>query len=132
MLPTLLGGTRVIINDVDAPLFFVSNYQVNAQVPWEVVGGLLDGNSASIVVEFLGTKGNAVEVATERNSPGVYTADGTGTGQATVFNSDGTLNGPDNPAQRGTAIFAYYIVVSVMVLLGVGMLALFYRRGWFR
>ena len=28
--------------------------------------------------------------------------------------------------------YAYYIVVSVMVLLGVGMLTLFYRRGWFR
>jgi magnesium transporter len=28
--------------------------------------------------------------------------------------------------------YAYYIVVSVMVLLGAGMLTLFYRRGWFR
>jgi Mg2+ and Co2+ transporter CorA len=28
--------------------------------------------------------------------------------------------------------YAYYIVLIAMALLAVGMLALFYRRGWFR
>ncbi len=35
-LPTDINGTRVAINGVLAPLFFVSPTQINAQIPWEL------------------------------------------------------------------------------------------------
>ncbi len=40
-LPVLLGDppVQVLINDTEAPLFFVAPNQINAQVPWEVPAG---------------------------------------------------------------------------------------------
>ena len=35
-LPTELGGVRVTVNGIDAPIFFVSATQVNFQIPFEV------------------------------------------------------------------------------------------------
>ena len=39
--------------------------------------------------------------------PGVFTMDATGTGQAAVINQDGTVNGPSNPAPRGSTVAVY-------------------------
>jgi len=37
-LPTQLGAVRVLFNDIPAPLFYVSDTQLNVQVPVELVG----------------------------------------------------------------------------------------------
>ena len=38
-LPTALGSTMVYVNDVAAPLLYVSPVQINFQVPWQAVPG---------------------------------------------------------------------------------------------
>jgi uncharacterized protein (TIGR03437 family) len=38
-IPTSLGGTSVIIGGIEAPLYYVSPGQVNAQVPFELTAG---------------------------------------------------------------------------------------------
>jgi uncharacterized protein (TIGR03437 family) len=39
--------------------------------------------------------------------PGLFTANSQGTGQAAVLNQDFTLNGPSNPAPRGSTVVLY-------------------------
>ena len=38
------------------------------------------------------------------SAPGIFTADSTGTGQASATNEDGTPNGPAQPAARGSLV----------------------------
>jgi len=48
--------------------------------------------------------GNMVTAAV---SPGLFTLNQSGTGQAAVVNQDGTINGPNNPAPAGSTIVLY-------------------------
>ena len=54
-----------------------------------------------------GAASNAAFVPAAPASPGIYTVDGSGTGQAYVLNSDGTPNSASNPAKPGSAITIY-------------------------
>jgi uncharacterized protein (TIGR03437 family) len=38
-LPTMLEGTSVLVGAIPAPLFYVSDSQINAQIPFELVPG---------------------------------------------------------------------------------------------
>ncbi len=58
----------------------------------------------TVQVSSNGTLSNPVLVPAAPASPAIYTADGSGTGQASVLNSDGTKNSPSNPAAPGSAI----------------------------
>ena len=46
--------------------------------------------------------------------PGIFTATGTGQGQAAVLNQDGTYNSPSNPAPRGSVIVFYAVGAGAM------------------
>ena len=114
-LPTRLSGARVLVNNVEAPLFFVSPLQINAQFPVELAG--LD--SALIQVEMQSAGGtftsDAVTVSVASASPGIFTLDQTGYGPGAILrNSDFSLICPQgrtdcasNPAIRGEAIAIY-------------------------
>jgi uncharacterized protein (TIGR03437 family) len=39
--------------------------------------------------------------------PGIFTRNGSGTGQGAIVNQDGSINGPDNPAARGSVVMIY-------------------------
>ncbi len=51
-----------------------------------------------------GTLSNSVYMPAAVASPAIYSFDGSGAGQGYIFNSDGTLNSPSNPAATGSAI----------------------------
>jgi hypothetical protein len=57
-LPTILGGTLVLVNGIAAPLFYVSPKQLNLQVPGAVNGGA----NASIVVTTAAGSSDPVSV----------------------------------------------------------------------
>ena len=40
-------------------------------------------------------------------TPGIFTIDGTGTGQGAIVNQDGTVNSAANPAARGSVVSIY-------------------------
>ncbi len=103
--PSQLANRTVEINDqLPAPLSLVSPGQVNFQVP----------SSAP-----LGTERVAVRTADTNEliaggsiligpvSPGLFTAAESGSGQGLIYNQDGTLNGPSNPAPVGSTITLY-------------------------
>lgn len=97
---TKLDGTQVTINNVAAPLIYVSSGQVNAIVPYEV------GSSgvASIQVTANGLQSPMWSVALAPAGPSIFTIGSTGVGHAAVLNQDNSTNGGSDAAARGTTI----------------------------
>jgi uncharacterized protein (TIGR03437 family) len=98
---TSLGGTEVLINGSSAPLIYSSAGQVNAIVPFEATGLA----TVQVVAEGIPSGSWAIPVAP--SAPSIFTANGTGMGQAAIVNQDGSFNSASNPAARGTAIQIY-------------------------
>jgi uncharacterized protein (TIGR03437 family) len=104
-LPSSLGNRVVQIDDqLAAPLGLVSPGQVNFQVPSTAPLG-----TARVAVRTADTNelvaGGSILIAPV--SPGLFTASSSGSGQGLIYNQDGTLNGPSNPAPAGSTILLY-------------------------
>jgi uncharacterized protein (TIGR03437 family) len=98
-LPTMLGGTRVLVNGTAAPLLAVSDQQVNAVVPDEIEAG----SNVDIQVEYHGIRSTAVSLPVLDLRLGLFQQDSSAT-RAILLNEDGTLNSPTNPAPRGSIV----------------------------
>ena len=66
-LPREMGGTQVLVNGVQAPLFFTSFGQVNFQIPFETPSG-----SVLIQVRRDGATGNQVQAQIDTRSAGIF------------------------------------------------------------
>jgi uncharacterized protein (TIGR03437 family) len=100
---TELGGTTVLFDGVPAPLLQAYAARVDVVAPYSIAG------KKSVTVQLVY---NGVETApfvqnVADASPGVYTLDSSGQGQALMFHEDGTQNGPANPAARGSVVMFY-------------------------
>jgi uncharacterized protein (TIGR03437 family) len=98
-LPLALGPVSITVNNVPAPLLFVSPTQVNFQIPF----GIAVGN-ATVIVSVNGLISNSVSVPVLTAAPGLFMLP---SGRAVVQNADFTLNGPGNPVKAGGTIIAY-------------------------
>jgi uncharacterized protein (TIGR03437 family) len=103
MVATTLGTTTVMFNGVAAPLIYVSANQINAIVPYEVAGSA----TANVVVSNNGATSAAFLVNVTTASPAIFTFGQNGTGQGAILNQDLSVNGPANPAARGSVIAIY-------------------------
>jgi uncharacterized protein (TIGR03437 family) len=103
LVGTQLQGTRVLFNDVPAPLIYASPHQVSAVAPYAF------GNESSVrvVVECQGVRSAPVELAVAPSAPGLFTYDSSGSGPGAILNEDGSLNEAGNPAARGSIIVLY-------------------------
>jgi uncharacterized protein (TIGR03437 family) len=102
-LPTGMGGTSVKINGILAPLHFVSPFQINAQVPFEISPG-----TAEITVALDGAEGSSLSVPVNPAGPGIFTRslDGLGPG-IFLHGADFNLVTDSNPARLGEVILIY-------------------------
>lgn len=98
-LPRELGGVRVKIGGRAVPLLAVSTREIRASVPYSAVPG-----PSEIVIERDDLSTGAYPLAIAPAASGIFTADGSGIGLAAAINQDGTLNGPRNPARRGSVV----------------------------
>ncbi len=94
-----LAGVRVLIDGVEARPVFVRADQVSAIVPESVAGKA----AVDLVVEYE-TAGDPVHLSVAPSAPGVFTAGGTGAGEAIGWNENGARNGAANPAPRGSLL----------------------------
>ncbi len=79
-LPTTLGGTQVLVDEVPAPLFFVSPLQINFQIPPGV-----SGTTVQVVVVSNGVRGLTATVEVAPEIPGIFTTTQQGSGQGAVL-----------------------------------------------
>ena len=84
-LPTSLAGTTVTVGDLEleAPLYFVSAGQINFQLPFEALGGILP-----IVVTNPQGKSKPMLLTVSPTAPGIFTRTGDGKGKALAFGPD--------------------------------------------
>ena len=100
--PVQLSGTSVQFNGVAAPLLYTSATQVAAVAPYGVTSP-----AVQVTVTYQGQTSVPATIRVFAAAPGLFTADGTGTGQAAAINQDGTLNSASNPAPIGSVISLY-------------------------
>jgi uncharacterized protein (TIGR03437 family) len=100
---TAILNRQISVNDtITAPLFQVSPGQINFQVP---SGANIGQNSISVRLADTGELLAGGPLLVTANSPGFFTLSQDGKGQAAALNQDGvTVNGPSNPATRGSVI----------------------------
>jgi uncharacterized protein (TIGR03437 family) len=97
---TTLAGTRVLFDGLPAPLLYTTQNQVCAIVPYAI-----DGHSqTSLQVEYLGSRSAPLVLTVSKTAPGIFTMNQSGTGQGAILNQDGTVNGPGNPAAKGSVV----------------------------
>ena len=102
-LGTGLGTAQVLIGGTAAPLIYASTSQVNAIVPYAI------GNSGTTTIQVVygGVTSATWELPLAASASSIFTVTSTGEGQAAVLNQDNTVNGPSNPAARGSVIQIY-------------------------
>jgi uncharacterized protein (TIGR03437 family) len=102
-LPTILNGVRVRVNNLQAPVYYVSSTQINVQLPYEIPAG-----QATAVVEVNGASSAPASFTVVPAAPGIFAY---GDNRAVVQNVDAqggvTLNTSDNPIKAGGVIIAY-------------------------
>lgn len=107
-IATALAGTKVTFDTTEAPVIYASDGQVAVMAPYDLAGK----TQVDIAVDYNGATSAAVTVPVAVSAPGVYTANGTGAGQAAAFNYDAatgayTLNTESSGAPKGSVIVFY-------------------------
>ena len=101
------GGTSVKLGppccQYSAAVLYSSATQVAAMVPYEV--GLGTAVQATVTYNGQSTPPAALTVAAA--APGIFTSNGSGSGQAAAVNQNGTLNSLSAPALLGSVITLY-------------------------
>ncbi|HUB80361.1 MAG TPA: IPT/TIG domain-containing protein [Bryobacteraceae bacterium] len=98
-----LGGVRVLFGTVAAPILYASAWQINAVVPYEIAGQ----SQVPIAIEYQSQPATAT-LPVASAAPGIYTLTASGTGQAVAIDQDGSVNGPANPAAKGSYVTIYF------------------------
>jgi uncharacterized protein (TIGR03437 family) len=100
---TTLANTRVLFDNIAAPIIYASDSQTSVMVPYGVGGR----TSTSIVVEYSGVQSVAVPYSVVAALPGIYTLNSSGSGPGSIVNQNGVINGPNTPEKRGNVITVY-------------------------
>ncbi len=101
-LSSTLGGVQVTVNGRPAPLFFVSEQQINIQVPYN-----LPEDYATFRVTNNGVSSSPVTVYANNSSPAVFTLPPNGVSSAAALHSDFSLVTANSPARRNETILIY-------------------------
>lgn len=100
--PPTLNGVTVLVNNKQAPLYFVSSGQINALVPYAT-----QGTTATIVVQNGSANSNTVTVPLAPTAPGVYSLDQSGSGPGAILHADFGLVNASRPAAPGETVLIY-------------------------
>jgi uncharacterized protein (TIGR03437 family) len=113
---TNLAGTRVLFNGIPGPVVYTSATKICAIVPYDVTsnvpiviipGGTPGPLQIGVQAQYRGQQSETIVVQQAESSPGLFTSDWSGQGQAAAYNQDGSVNSAANPAQPGSVISLY-------------------------
>jgi uncharacterized protein (TIGR03437 family) len=94
-----LAGTRVLFDGIPSPMIYSSATGVSAVVPYETAGK----SSTMVQVEYQGQASPAASFAVAPATPGIFQLGASNW----VFNQDGSVNSPANPAAAGSVVVLY-------------------------
>jgi uncharacterized protein (TIGR03437 family) len=97
-----LGG-RVLLNGVAAEVVSVRDNEIRVVVPKELAGA----SEVSLEVEHRGRRTKAVKLTVVRANPAIFGSNEYGRGNAQARNADGTMNGAEHAALRGSVVTLY-------------------------
>ncbi|MCS7026876.1 MAG: hypothetical protein NZV14_18925 [Bryobacteraceae bacterium] len=104
-MPTTLGDLTVLVNDVPAPLHFVSPGQINFIIPQATpTSGIVD---VVVMRQSTGQILATSAISMSSVAPAFFTTSGDGNGQVAALNQDGTINSPVNMIPRGGVITVF-------------------------
>ncbi len=114
--PATLGGARLRINDIDAPLVSARPERLDGQIPYEISPG-----TASVTVTVEKTDSAQAQIDVQPTAPALLKRDET---WAVAINEDGTSNSPEAPAAPTSVITVYLSGIgAVDNLVATGALA---------
>lgn len=93
-LPTSGLGVTVTLNGIPSPLVYVHSERLRIQVPYELEGAM----EAILRVMVNGQASESRTLPVTATHPGLFPR---------VWNADGSVNAPDNPANPGSVIVLY-------------------------
>ena len=99
-LAALIGETRVLFDNVAAPMLYTSKGQISAIMPYGVAGR----TTTSVEVEYKGVKSAAVSVPVTTAAPAFFTTNGT---QAVAANGNVCCNSASSPVSAGGILVLY-------------------------
>jgi uncharacterized protein (TIGR03437 family) len=101
--PTVLSGLSVQFGSAPlAPLFYASQSQLNAQIPWELAGQ----SKAALTVSQYGQSSTSQTVPLAPYAPAIFVMD-QATQEGAILDIDYKLVGPSNPTTAGAYIQLY-------------------------
>lgn len=99
--PAALGGVRLTINGIAAPLYDVRQSQITFLVPASVTAGL----HPVVVTTPLSTTNGTVRIVSA--APGIFPKEGTDPPKGAITNQNGIENSQAIPAKKGDVIAIY-------------------------
>jgi uncharacterized protein (TIGR03437 family) len=109
-LATTLGGVGVTFDGVAAPILYARANQVGLVVPFEASGKA----QSALQLTVNGQQAPVIQQAISPATPGIFTTASTGTGQASVINQTGAVNGPNAMAAKGSTVAIYLTGAGVL------------------
>lgn len=108
IIANILAGTRVIFQNIAAPVLYTSATQVSVIVPY----GIPAGSSILAVVEYNSVASPPVLIQLTATAPAIFSTSGIGTGQVAAFIVDPTtgkmfLNNDKNSGAKGQILIFY-------------------------
>jgi uncharacterized protein (TIGR03437 family) len=100
-IPRQLAGVQVLFDGRPAPVLYVQSRQINALAPVELSG---QTQTNITVIYNQATVGSIAAEVVADGRPGIFRLQPGVSSQAAAVNQDGTVNGPSNPAARGSVV----------------------------
>src|SRR5262249_34482283 len=101
--PTSIANTRVLFDEIAAPLVYTSIRQIAAIVPFGISGTA----ATKVLVETGSGRSNPVMMTVSGSAPALFTADASGKGAGAILNQNQSVNSASNPENRGSVIVLY-------------------------
>jgi uncharacterized protein (TIGR03437 family) len=101
-IPDTVGDIQVLVAGVPSPVLYASPNQINFQVPGATPTGgfqeiqVVRASTGQVLASWL--------FSINTVSPGLFTADSSGSGQLAALNQDGTVNNGTHPAKASSYI----------------------------
>ncbi|HWB87282.1 MAG TPA: hypothetical protein VG675_24280 [Bryobacteraceae bacterium] len=96
----LMGPGGTFSNGSDMPILLAATNQINAFIPYSA----LSTTAIPVRVEVDGLLSPTVTLPVAASAFGLFTANGSGSGQGAILNQDGSYNDAMHPASRGSIV----------------------------